>query len=498
MDLPANAPQSTKPPLWFGVLLCALMVALMAWLRLDLYAHTSVPIAFGVPIAIAGWTRNRRLIWGLVCIFIAMTAFKIFYVNPNSPTPLHQRIINISLLIGDTIVVAFAVDLLVQLYERLEHRSWELEDQKQRLQTILDTVPLGIALASVGQSQMYLNPTAERMLGLTDRHADRMYRFPEDESVWRNGVQLNIDQYALPRAVAGEQISDEEVEIRLRSGGRFIALVSASPIRDRAGVIVGAVSAFVDITPLKQLQEEFDRRRRNAEEEAQRKSRFLAVVSHDIRSPANAISLLAELILRTAKDPKDIGEIPELARELQRSSLSLVHLVSDVLDLSRLDAGGIQIHETEFEASQWIGDECRQLQPLAEQKKLQFDFSAPPSMRLRADRIKMSRVLNNLVGNAIKFTESGQVHVTAERLADGRLRITVADTGIGIEPENLPRIFDEFFQLKNPGRERKGSGLGLSISKRLVEVMGGQLEVSSEPGKGSTFSVTLPASLVVG
>jgi PAS domain S-box-containing protein len=498
MDLASFAQKSTKPPLWFGVLLCTVMVALMAWLRLDVYAHTPVPIAFGMPIAVAGWTRNRRLIWGLVCIFIAMTAFKIFFINPNSPTPLHQRIINISLLIGDTIVVAFVVDLLVQVHERLEHRSWELEDQKQRLQTILDTVPLGIAMSSVGQSQMYLNPTAERMLDLTDRHADRMYRFSEVQSVLRNDVELKPNEYTLPRALAGEQISDEELEIRTRSGGRFTALVSASPIRDRAGVIVAAVTAFVDITPLKQLQDEFDRRRRDAEEASIRKSRFLAVVSHDIRSPANAISLLAELILRTAKNPKDVAEIPELAGELQRSSLSLVHLVSDVLDLSRLDAGRVELHESEFTASQWISDECRQLQPLAEQKKLQFDFSAPPSMRLRADRIKMSRVLNNLVGNAIKFTESGQVHVTAERLADGRLRITVADSGIGIEPEDLPRIFDEFFQLKNPGRDRKGSGLGLSISKRLVEVMGGQLEVSSEPGKGSTFSATLPASLILG
>jgi two-component system, sensor histidine kinase len=117
---------------------------------------------------------------------------------------------------------------------------------------------------------------------------------------------------------------------------------------------------------------------------------------------------------------------------------------------------------------------------------------------VRMDRIKLSRVLANLAGNAIKFTESGQVYIGAERLADGGLRISVEDTGIGIDAEHLPRIFDEFFQLKNPGRDRKGSGLGLSISKRLVEVMGGQLEVTSTAGKGSTFSVMLPASVILG
>jgi signal transduction histidine kinase len=312
-------------------------------------------------------------------------------------------------------------------------------------------------------------------------------------------VQLDEKDYPIARALHGELISDEEVEVHLRDGRRIVALISASPIRDRAAAIVAAVSAFVDITALKELQQEFDRRRREAEEASQRKSRFLAVVSHDIRSPANAISLLAELIFRTAKNPQELGEIPELARELQRSSLSLVNLVSDVLDLNRLDAGGVELHESEFELSQWLNDECRQFTPVAKQKNLNFECHAVHPIKLRGDRIKMSRVLANLVGNAIKFTESGQVHVAAERLSDGRPRINVTDTGIGIEPEHLSRIFDEFFQLKKPGRDRsRGSGLGLSISKRLVEVMGGQLDVSSSPGQGSTFSMTLPASAVVG
>jgi PAS domain S-box-containing protein len=502
MDSPDNALLSHPPPLWFAVLLCALLLAGMAWLRLDVYGHMSIPIGFGVPIVAAAWTRNRRLIWGLVVIFILMTVYKIFYINPSGvvaagPLPLRQRIVNISLLIGDTLAVALLVDVLVRVLARLENRSVELIDQRQRLQTILDTVPLGIAMASTGQNQFYLNPTGARMLGLSQNPADRLYAIGEAASVWQNGGQLERSDYPLARALRGEQRSDEEVEMRLQNGGRFDALISASPIRDRAGAIVAAVAAFVDITPLKQLQQEFDRRRQEAEESSARKSRFLAVVSHDIRSPANAISLLAELIWRTSSDPKESSEIPELARELQHSSLSLVRLVSDVLDLSRLDAGKVELHETEFEISQWLSDECRQLQPLAEQKKVQFEHHAPQPMRVRLDRIKLSRVLSNLVGNAIKFTETGQVHIEAERMPDGRLRIDVTDTGIGIEAEQLPRIFDEFFQLKNPGRDRKGSGLGLSISKRLVEVMGGELCVSSTVGQGSTFSVTLPASVIV-
>jgi signal transduction histidine kinase len=133
---------------------------------------------------------------------------------------------------------------------------------------------------------------------------------------------------------------------------------------------------------------------------------------------------------------------------------------------------------------------------LAEQKKLAFEIIGPPQpARLSIDRIKLSRVVTNLIGNAIKFTDHGYVRVIGSILPDGSAKICVEDTGIGIPAEHQQRIFDEFYQLKNPGRDgQKGTGLGLSISRRLVEIMGGNLQVKSEPGLGSTFSLILPAS----
>jgi signal transduction histidine kinase len=241
--------------------------------------------------------------------------------------------------------------------------------------------------------------------------------------------------------------------------------------------------------------EELDRRRRIAEEESIRKSRFLAAVSHDIRTPANAISLLAELIQRTSTDPESAAEIPEMARELHNSSLSLVTLIGDVLDLTRLDAGRIELHESDIDFNKFLSDECRQLQPLAEEKKLQFECILPGESRhLRIDRIKLSRIVTNLIANAVKFTDQGHVRVIGAIQPDGGVQISVEDTGIGIPAEHLDRIFDEYYQLKNPGRDRvKGTGLGLSISRRLIGIMGGALQVQSEPGKGSTFTVTIPA-----
>jgi signal transduction histidine kinase len=248
-------------------------------------------------------------------------------------------------------------------------------------------------------------------------------------------------------------------------------------------------------TELQRQAEELDLRRRHAEEESIRKSRFLAAVSHDIRTPANAISLLAELIQRTAADPESASEIPELAMELQNCSLSLVGLIGDVLDLTRLDAGRIDLHESEIDFNKFLTDECRQLQPLADEKKLEFECIVPSVPRqLRVDRIKLSRIVTNLIANAIKFTDQGHVRVLGAISPDGGVQISVQDSGIGIPAEHIERIFDEYYQLKNPGRDRvKGTGLGLSISRRLIGIMGGSLEVQSEPAKGSTFTVTLPA-----
>jgi signal transduction histidine kinase len=250
----------------------------------------------------------------------------------------------------------------------------------------------------------------------------------------------------------------------------------------------------MDISAQKALQRELDARRREAEEASVRKTRFLAAVSHDIRTPANAISLLAELIRRTAANPALAGEIPDLAREMHESAMSLVNLLGDVLDVARFDSGKIEIQESDVSLASLLAEEYRRFQPLARDKGLALEFDPPPEdVKVRADRIKLSRVVGNLVGNAIKFTEQGRVRLEVHRNGDAWADVRVVDTGVGIAPEHQRYIFDEFFQLSNPERDRnKGTGLGLAICKRLVDAMGGRLKVNSTPGQGSTFTVSLP------
>jgi len=244
--------------------------------------------------------------------------------------------------------------------------------------------------------------------------------------------------------------------------------------------------------------EELERRRREAEEASARKTQLLASASHDIRTPVNTINLMAEVIRRTAEDPALAAQIPRLAQRLQANALSLADLLSAVLDTVHLDSGRVEYHESTFPLNALLASSCEDLRPAAQAKTLQLQIEIPDeTIWLRTDRVKLQRVISNLVSNAIKFTEHGTVTVTAALTADRVAVICVQDTGIGIAPEQLERIFTEFDQVGNASRDaNSGWGLGLAICRRLVKLVGGRITVESELNRGSVFKVRLPPECV--
>ena len=375
-----------------------------------------------------------------------------------------------------------------------------ISSERNRFEAVLQTAPVGIAVCNAQCTQIRMNPAGTALMNVpADLHIGPN-PVQLQWQLFRDGKPIDPEDFAILRAAReGEETQAEEVEGISAGGRRVFCLNYAKPIRDAQGVIQGAVSIFVDITAQKDLQRELDTRRREAEEASIRKTRFLAAVSHDIRTPANAISLLAELVRRTAGNAALVGEVPDLAQELHSSAVSLVSLLSDVLDIARFDSDKVELQESEFLLSTLLSDEQKQLLPLARQKGLSLEVNVPrDNIVVRTDRIKLARILGNLIGNAIKFTESGGVRIEAHKNGTGTVQISVSDTGVGIAPEHISHIFDEFFQLRNPERDRaKGSGLGLTICKRLVDAMGGEMSVQSTPGRGSTFTLTLPAFATV-
>ncbi len=379
----------------------------------------------------------------------------------------------------------------------------EIRRERQRFEASFRTAPFGlVAAADPAGQDVRLNPAAAILFGVpvgenVAAHTSAGARLRR--SLFGPGGPIPDHRWPLGRALAGEEVAGEELDVTLPGGKRQVLLSSAAPVYSPDGAIGGAVWAFADVTPLKRLQQELDLRRREAEEASIRKTRFLASVSHDIRTPVNAINLMAEVIRRAVDNPALAEQVPHLAQRLQANALALVELVTDVLDVARFDVGKVELHESEFALHELLADEHRQLQPLAADKGLQLELEPPERpFWVRTDRVKLARVLGNLIGNAIKFTEQGVIRLSAILGPERQVVIRVADTGLGIAPEHQAFVFDEFAQLRNPERDReKGTGLGLAICKRLVDIMGGAIAVESTPRRGSTFTVTLPASCVV-
>jgi signal transduction histidine kinase len=246
------------------------------------------------------------------------------------------------------------------------------------------------------------------------------------------------------------------------------------------------------------LYAELDEKAESLRRADQMKSRFLSHMSHEFRTPLNSILALTRLL-----EEKTDGDLsPEQARQvgyIRRSAQDLTELVNDLLDLAKVEAGKTEVRPGRFELGRLFGALRGLMRPLQVSDAVVLVFEEPAGIpELYSDEGKIGQILRNLVANALKFTERGEVRVAAKASEGDAITLTVADTGIGIAPEDQDRIFQEFGQVDSPVQRRvKGTGLGLALSRRLAELLGGTLSVRSAPGQGSTFTLTLPREYAV-
>ena len=240
------------------------------------------------------------------------------------------------------------------------------------------------------------------------------------------------------------------------------------------------------------LYAELDERADHLRRADEIKTRFLSNMTHEFRTPVNSIIALTTLLNERLGTPADTKDEVYYIRQ---SAQQLSDIVNDLLDLAKVEAGKIDVHPAPFEVAGLFGALRGMLRPLLVNQSLALVFDEPDGVPpLHTDESKVSQVLRNFISNALKYTERGHVRVSAQLTADrSRVEFRVADTGIGIPERDLARIFDEFVQIENPLQRRvKGTGLGLPLSKRLAELLGGSISVQSELGVGSTFALTVP------
>ena len=305
----------------------------------------------------------------------------------------------------------------------------------------------------------------------------------------------------IKRALAKGKVTDYELTARSRDGTETVVSYNATTFYDRDRKLQGVYAAARDITERKRLDLTLQEKNIELIHATRKKSEFLATMSHEIRTPMNAVIGLAQLALETELNTQQHNYLSKILD----SSRSLLGILNDVLDYSKIEAGKLQLEKREFDLESVFQNTIGLFSIGAEIKgiELAFDIAQDVPHRLIGDSLRMRQVLNNIVGNAIKFTEHGHVQVTARCLLlqkdEVHLEFSVRDTGIGMTEGQLSRLFHEFEQAdSSTTRKFGGTGLGLSISKRLIELMGGEIRAQSEFGVGSIFTFTLHNQIAVG
>ncbi|WP_416885888.1 ATP-binding protein, partial [Marinospirillum sp.] len=390
------------------------------------------------------------------------------------------------------LLILFAALLSYRKIQRSEQDSLRLNTELERHQRLLSD---GEALALIGgweyqvaSQKMYWTEGLYRLHDFTPNpHFDhigqslRCYR-PQDQETIHHAFRRCIEQ--------GEPY-DLTVPFTTYTGRACWIRTKTAPVIE-GGQVVKVVGLVMDITEQKKNELHLQEALHQAEAANQAKSRFLSTITHELRTPMNAILGMAQL-LRDIRP--DHPQYADYVQTLFRSGQSLLRLLNDLLDLSKIEAGGLTLEKTEFAPAELLTETQQLYGPLAAQKGLQLEVRwwSDPSLMVEGDGYRVRQMLHNLMNNALKFTSQGGITCQAGLDQQGRVAFRVEDSGMGISDDQLNRLFQPFTQLDDSiTRQFGGTGLGLSIVKRLCDLMQGQIQVTSQLGQGSCFSFALP------
>jgi PAS domain S-box-containing protein len=387
----------------------------------------------------------------------------------------------------------------------LSQREAGLKESEARFRQLFDEAPIPYHEAGCDGVIQSVNEAECRLLGYrADQIVGRAawdFVAPEERDECRRRI--------LDALATGMDQPPYESDYLLSDGSRITVEIHDNLIRGHAGELTGIRAALMDVTEhktavlaarkveqyafgLRKKNEQLGRAADAARAATEAKSRFLAGMSHELRTPLNSIIGFSELM----HDGR-VGEVDEVHKEflsdILTSARHLLQLINDILDLSKIEAGKFEFRPESTDISRLAREVCDVISPLAAKRQIRLEIGVPAALPAVIDPARVKQVMYNYLSNAVKFTaENGRVTCLVEGDGPQNFRIEVEDTGVGISPEDMPRLFSEFEQLSRGHRPGQGAGLGLALTRRLVEGMGGKVGVRSVVGKGSVFSAVLP------
>jgi two-component system sensor histidine kinase/response regulator len=373
--------------------------------------------------------------------------------------------------------------------EEKQRAEEALRESQQELQTLMDASPIGVCWADMQGNIQYNNRKFKELFGYTVEDMPtiaewRRQAYPDP--AYREQIPSLVDLLTEAQK-QGKEADPIEVAVTCKDGSTRHVMQAGAFASNRI------LAIYSDITERKKMEVELRQAKIEAEAANRAKTEFLASMSHEIRTPMNAIIGMADLLLETELTP----EQEQYVQVFQSAGENLLNIINDIIDISKVEAGHIQLETIDFDLNEIIEKICDVMAIRAHEKGLELVYNLMPDVPidLLGDPTRLRQILVNLVGNAIKFTEKGEVfiHIENKTLTKETVELlcSITDTGIGLTPEQIETIFDPFTQADSSiTRKYGGTGLGLAISKQLVELMNGHIKVESKSGHGSTFSFT--------
>jgi PAS domain S-box-containing protein len=387
----------------------------------------------------------------------------------------------------------------------LRKREREVKDNEQRYRDLFDRAPIA-----------FEETDREGMIRRFNQAVCNLLKCPPDQILGRKAwefvapdQQENFRQAMTERIATGTEAGAFECDYMLDDGSRITVEIRENLIRGDHDEVTGVVCSLLDVTErnlaavaarkvsqyameLRHKNEQLARALEAARLATEAKSRFLAGVSHELRTPLNGIIGFSELMYDAKLGPVS-EDHKDVLSDILTSARHLLQLINDILDLSKVEAGKMEFHPESTRIDNLVYEVRDVVRPLAEKKRLRLGIAVPSDLVAVVDPARFKQVLYNYLSNAVKFTpENGRVEVRIRREEDSSFRLEVEDTGVGIAPEEIAKLFQEFQQLPNSRKAEQGTGLGLALTRHIVEAQGGSVSVRSVKGSGSVFAAVFP------